>query len=144
MAKILVSACLLGCPTRYDGASKPSDAVLALAKDNVLIPVCPEQLGGLSTPRLPSERTPDGTKVMAKNGTDVTEQYMRGAETAKKLADLNQVDYCILKAGSPACGSGLIYDGSFTGKKVEGNGVAAELLKKNGFKVISEEDLAGK
>lgn len=141
MAKILVSACLLGCPTRYDGAAKPCQAVLALAKDNELIPVCPEQLGGLATPRLPSERTPDGTKVLAKNGTDVTEQYLRGAETARKLADLLGADYCILKSGSPSCGCGLIYDGSFSGKKVPGDGVTTELLKSAGYRVITEEDL---
>ena len=141
MAKILVSACLLGCPTRYDGASKPSEALLRLAENNVLIPVCPEQLGGLSTPRLPSERTPDGEKVLAKNGADVTEQYRRGAETALRIAELNRVDYCVLKSGSPACGSGLIYDGSFTGRKVPGDGVAAEMLKKAGFRVMTEEDL---
>lgn len=141
MKKILVSACLLGCQTRYDGASKPCDAVLALAEENVLIPVCPEQLGGLPTPRLPSERTPDGTKVMAKNGTDVTEQYMRGAQTALRLAELNRVDLCILKSGSPACGCGLIYDGSFSGRKVPGYGVAAQLLKEAGYTVMTEEDV---
>lgn len=141
MAKILVSACLLGCPTRYDGNSVPCQKILDLAKDNVLIPVCPEQMGGLTTPRLPSERQPGTGKLLAKDGSDVTEQYMKGVEITLSIAKLNSVDYCILKSLSPSCGTGIIYDGTFTGGKTEGDGVTAEALKKNGFKVISENDL---
>lgn len=140
MAKIIVSACLLGCKCRYDAKLKTCEKVLALAKDNVLIPICPEQMGGLTTPRNPSERV--GEKVMMKSGEDVTQNYKDGAANALRIAQINNADYAILKSGSPACGNGLIYDGSFSGKKIPGDGVAAELLKKNGFKVISEEDLA--
>ena len=139
MAKILVSACLLGCKCRYDAKLKTCEKVKALAADNILIPVCPEQMGGLTTPRNPSERV--GDKVIMNNGTDVTENYRTGAETALMIAELNGVDYAILKSGSPACGSGLIYDGSFSGKKIPGDGVAAELLKKNGFQVKTEEEI---
>lgn len=140
MSKILVSACLLGCSTRYDGDSKPCQKVLDLAKDNTLIPVCPEQMGGLSTPRLPSERQGESIVIM-KDGTDVTGNYDRGAQIALDIAKLNNVDYCIFKSGSPSCGKGLIYDGTFSGNKCEGNGKTTELFLKNGFKVFSEEDL---
>lgn len=138
MAKILVSACLVGCTCRYDAALKTNEKVLELAKDNVLIPVCPEQLGGLPTPRHPSERV--GSKVLRDDKVDVTKEYTLGAETAVKIAQMNNVDYCIMKSGSPACGCGLIYDGTFTGKKVPGDGLATEYLKKAGFKVQTEED----
>ena len=141
MAKILVSACLLGFPTRYDGTSKPCEAVLALAKDNVLIPVCPEQMGGLSTPRIPSERQRDGKTLLMRDGTDVTENYRRGVEMTLRLAEMNGVELCILKSGSPSCGKGEIYDGSFTGCKIPGNGVTAEALLHAGYTVITEKEI---
>lgn len=153
MKKILVSACLLGCECRYDGASKPCEKVLALADNEkaVLIPVCPEQLGGLPTPRVPSERQRDSEgrilpvteekSVIMKDGTDVSENYAKGAETALSIARLNKVDLAVLKSGSPSCGKALIYDGSFTGTKAPGNGVTVDLLESNGIKVLSEEDL---
>ena len=152
MKKILVSACLLGFECRYDGKSKPCEKLLSLAKDDtVLIPVCPEQLGGLPTPRLPSERqrTDKGAlksvrckgAVLMNDGTDVTANYKKGAAIALEAAKLNDVDCAVLKSGSPSCGKGLIYDGSFSGAKAEGNGVTAELLLKNGFKVLTEEEL---
>ncbi|MBR0481096.1 MAG: DUF523 domain-containing protein [Firmicutes bacterium] len=153
MKKILVSACLLGCECRYDGKSKPCEKVLALAekKDTVLIPVCPEQMGGLSTPRTPSERqrTKKGTlrsiskpgAVLMKDGSDASSYYKKGAEMALEIAKLCKVDYAILKSGSPSCGKDIIYDGSFSGKKAEGNGVTTEILLKEGFKVLSEEEL---
>ena len=139
MANILVSGCLVGCTCRYDAALKTSEKVLALAKDNTLIPVCPEQLGGLPTPRHPSERVAD--KVLRDDGIDVTKEYTLGANTVVNLAKLCKVDYCIMKSGSPACGCGKIYDGTFTGNKIPGDGIASEYLKKAGFKVITEEDL---
>lgn len=138
--KILVSACLLGCNCRYDGKSMPNEKVLELAKDNVLIPVCPEQMGGLTTPRNPSERQRNGTIIM-NDGTDVTENYRRGAEMALTVAKLNDVDYAIMKAKSPSCGKGLIYDGSFQKRLTEGNGITSDLLLKEGYKVITEKDL---
>ena len=141
MAVILVSACLLGCPTRYDGKSVPSEKVLALAADNVLIPVCPEQLGGLTTPRKPSERQPDGETLLMNDGTDVTENYRRGVDITLKIAELDRIDYAILKSCSPSCGKGLIYDGTFSGRKIPGSGVTAEALMNAGYTVYSEEDL---
>ena len=153
MKKILVSACLLGFECRYDGKSKPCEKLIALSKekDTVLIPVCPEQLGGLATPRLPSERqrTTEGKvrsisrpgAVLMNDGTDVTANYRKGAEIALDIAKMNEVDLAVLKSGSPSCGSCLIYNGSFTGAKSKGDGVTAEMLKEAGFKVITEEEL---
>jgi len=120
----LCSACLLGIRCRYDGKSKPRKNVIGLAKKEVLIPVCPEQLGGLSTPRKPSERK--GRKVIMKGGKDVTKNFKRGSRNVLKIAKTLGVKSAIFKEKSPACGSG---------------GVATELLRKNGIKVISEEEI---
>ena len=136
---ILVSACLLGCPCRYDGKSKPSDAVLALVEHHTLIPVCPEQMGGLATPRVPAERKSDG--VFTESGVDVTEQYRRGAEEALRLAKLYGCTYAILKARSPSCGSRQIYDGSFSRTLIPGDGVTAQLLKAHGITVLGESEV---
>lgn len=139
MKKILVSACLYGNECRYKGDSCFNEKVAKLGNDNILIPVCPEQLGGLPTPRNPAERV--GDKVISNAGADVTEQYMRGAELAVQIAKANNVDYCILKANSPSCGAGVIYDGTFSGNKVSGYGVTSEKLKAAGFKVLTENDI---
>ncbi|MCH5198929.1 MAG: DUF523 domain-containing protein [Oscillospiraceae bacterium] len=139
MAKILVSACLLGCNCRYDGKSCLNENIIALKKKHTLIPVCPEQLGGLETPRSPSER--QGDKVIMKTGEDVTAEYMRGAQETLRLANLFNIKKAILKANSPSCGKGIIYDGSFSGQKCSGNGVTAELFMKNGITVCSEEEI---
>ena len=138
MAVILVSSCLLGIRCRYKGDSVPCERLLALAKEHTLIPVCPEQMGGLPTPRNPSERVND--KVLSCTGADVTENYRRGAEAALYLAQLYRCDFAILKAYSPACGKGIIYDGSFSGSRKPGNGVAAELLLNHGLPVFTDEE----
>lgn len=135
----LVSACLLGTPCRYDGASRPSAAVLALGERHTLIPVCPECLGGLPTPRPPAERR--GDRVINCEGRDVTEEYRLGAEEVLRLARRHGVQGAILKSKSPACGVGRIYDGSFTRRLTDGNGVAAELLLSAGIPVTDEERL---
>ncbi len=137
--KLLVSACLLGCSCRYDGRSKPNAGVLALMDKHTLIPVCPEQLGGLPTPRPPAERKAGG--VFTQSGVDVTEPYARGGEEAVRLARLYGCEGAILKARSPACGKGRIYDGTFTGTLLEGHGVAAQALLEAGFWVVTEEEL---
>lgn len=137
--RILVSACLLGLPCRYDGQSKPNEAVLALAKTHELIPVCPECYGGLPTPRTPSERWAGG--VFTADGIDVTAQYQRGAQAALLLAQQLEIHTAILKERSPACGHGAIYDGSFTRQLIPGEGVAAELLLQHGLQVFGESDL---
>ena len=105
-----------------------------------LIPVCPEQMGGLPTPRVPSEVQQDG-RVMTKDGRDVSSEYNRGAEQVLKLAGLYDCTMAILKERSPACGHGRIYDGSFTGTLACGNGIAADLLIRNGIKVLGESEL---
>lgn len=136
---ILVSACLLGVRCRYDGGSKPQEPILRLMEKYTLIPVCPEQLGGLSPPRLPSERIAD--RVVMNDGTDVTEAYRRGAEEALRLARLFGCRLAVLKERSPSCGSGTIYDGSFSGRLTGGDGVTAALLRENGIAVYGESAL---
>ena len=138
---ILISACLLGVRCRYDGGSKPQPDAMRLAERYRLIPVCPEQLGGLTTPRLPSERT--GAQVVMRDGTDVTAAYRRGAEEALRLAELFDCRAAILKERSPSCGSGEIYDGSFSGALTAGDGVTAEVLKRYGIAVYGESQSDG-
>ena len=137
--KILVSACLLGEPCRYDGKSKPCEAVLELRKNHTLIPVCPEVMGGLPTPRAASEIQSDGT-VRNREGRDVTARYLRGAEEVLRIAQEQHCEAAILKEKSPACGKGQIYDGSFTGTLTEGNGICASLLTENGISVFGESE----
>ena len=139
MENILISACLLGAQCRYDGESKPLMQTVALMERYHLIPICPEQLGGLPTPRDPSERL--GGAVVTKQGADVTAQFSRGAAQALHLARLFGCKIAVLKARSPSCGSGTIYDGSFSGRLTPGDGVTAALLRENGITVYSEEDL---
>ncbi len=138
MAVILVSSCLLGCNCRYKGDGCRNERVLKLKDKHILIPVCPEQMGGLETPRNPSERVND--KVLSNAGRDVTEQFRKGAETALFLAQLNRVDFAVFKANSPSCGKGIIYDGTFTGGKKEGNGMTTDLLLENGIPVYTEDE----
>lgn len=139
--KLLISACLLGCRCRYDGASKPLPWIAALAERHTLVPVCPEQLGGLSTPRPPSERR--GDRVVTRTGGDVTAQYRRGAEETLRLCRLLGCEAALLKERSPSCGSGEIYDGTFTGTLTEGDGVTAELLRAQGIPVYGESRAEG-
>ncbi len=137
---ILISACLLGCACRYDGKSKPHPLAQELARQGLAVPVCPEQLGGLPTPRAPSER--QGEQVVSSLGADVTAQYRRGAEEALRLAELYGCTTAVLKERSPSCGSGAIYDGTFTGTVTEGWGTAAALLRRHGVRVLGESQLA--
>ena len=139
MAVILVSSCLLGCACRYKGDDCKNEKILELAKEHILLGVCPEQMGGLETPRDPSEIV--GDKVLSCAGRDVTAQYQKSAEAALYLAKLNHVDFAILKAKSPSCGKGLIYDGTFTGNKIPGNGVTVSLLLENDIPVYTEDEL---
>lgn len=139
---LLISACLLGTACRYDGESRGKVDALRLRSRYELIPVCPEQLGGLPTPRPPAER--QGAWVRTKAGQDVTDAYQKGAEEALRLAKLMGCRKALLKEKSPSCGSGAIYDGAFTGNLTAGDGVTAELLKKEGILVLGEsrwEDL---
>lgn len=137
--KLLVSACLLGCACRYDGKSKENAGVLSLLQQHEWIPVCPEQLGGLSTPRPCAERR--GDRVVTSEGRDVTEQYQRGAREALRIYRTLGCEAAVLKARSPSCGSRQIYDGTFSGVCVPGEGVCAQMLRENGVRVIDEEQL---
>ena len=139
--KLLISACLLGTPCRYDGKSKPlpAETLRRLRERYDLIPVCPEESGGLPTPRAPSERR--GVKVISNIGTDVTREYKAGAAYALKRAQEANAEAALLKARSPSCGKGEIYDGTFTKTLIPGNGVTAELLMQNGIVVFTEEDI---
>ena len=133
----VVSACLAGEPCRYDGGCSPCPAVQRLIRAGQALPVCPETLGGLPTPRGPSEIR--GGRVVAKDGTDVTDAFTRGAEEALRLAQENGCTAAILKARSPSCGSGEIYDGTFTGTRVPGEGVFARMAREAGLEIWNEE-----
>ncbi len=135
----ICSACLLGIKCRYDGKEETNRKIVNLSRKEILIPVCPEQLGGLSTPREPAEQK--GEKVVTKSGKDVSENFKRGAKQVLKIAGRYGIKVAILKQRSPSCGCGQIYDGTFSGKIIEGDGVTASLLKKRGIKVMTEEDL---
>ena len=134
--KILVSACLLGVSCRYDGQSKAYPLVDELCRRHEIVPVCPEIMGGLPTPRVPAER--QGARVVTKAGGDVTAQYRRGAEEVLRLAQKLGCTVAVLKERSPSCGSGHIYDGTFSGTLTDGWGVAAELLRRHGIRVLGE------
>ena len=139
MENILVSACLLGVACRYDGKRKPNEAAIALKEKYNLIPVCPEIMGGLPTPRLPSEIR--GETVIMENGEDVTDKYSKGAEETLRLARLFGCGKAVLKEKSPSCGSGRIYDGTFSKTLTEGNGVTAGMLLANGIRVAGETEI---
>ena len=141
MENLLISACLLGFECKYSGGSNALDGekLEALKESFRLIPVCPESAGGLPTPRLPSERR--GESVVNRLGQDVTEEYRKGAETALYLARRYGCSMALLKERSPSCGSGEIYDGSFTGALIPGDGTAAQALKAAGITVLGEKDI---
>jgi len=131
-----MSACLMGVNCRYDGGGKLVPQLKELMELAHIVPVCPEVLGGLTTPRTPSERV--GDKVLMKDGTDVTAAFRRGADEALKLARLYGAEIALLKERSPSCGSGVIYDGSFSGSFAPGDGVTGETMKANGIAVYGE------
>ena len=146
---ILVSACLLGINCKYNGDNNKNEQVEKYLKDKKFILVCPEQLGGMSTPRNPSEiinldedNVIEGNTIVINNkNLDVTEEFKKGALETLKIAKIYGCKKAILKEGSPSCGSSFIYDGSFKGKKVNGSGVTTSLLRQNNIVVISEKDI---
>ena len=142
---ILVSGCLVGINCKYNGGNNLDERILNLVKEGKAIPVCPEQLGGLKTPRNPSEiQNKDGKRfVAACDGTDVTKEYERGAEEVLNLAKKLGIKEVIFQPRSPSCGKGLIYDGTFSKNKIEGNGITADLLMKNGIKVYMPDEYFG-
>ena len=133
--KILVSACLLGVNCKYNGGNNASDEVDEFLKDYEIIPICPEIMGGLSTPRCPAEKI--GDKVITKEGNDVTEQYIKGSKECLFLAQKYNVKKALLKLKSPSCGYKQIYDGTFSNILINGNGITAELLENNGVEIIT-------
>lgn len=136
---ILVSACLLGVACRYDGDSRPNDAVWALAERYRLIPVCPESMGGLPIPREPSEIV--GDRVLSRMGKDVTAEYRRGAQRVLSIARKFGCRAALLKEKSPSCGTGTVHNGKFDGGLTDGYGVTAALLRENGIAVFGESGL---
>ena len=136
---LVVSACLAGESCRYDGKDNRVEAVAQLVAEGVAVTVCPEGLGGLPTPRVPSERL--GACVVNAEGVDVTAEFARGAERALRICEEHGCAEAILKAKSPSCGCGCIYDGTFSRKLIEGNGVFAEMLLARGIPVRTELDL---
>lgn len=144
---ILVSSCLAGLKVRYNGTHCLDEKVAKLIEEKKAVAVCPEVLGGLSTPREPAEiiggdgnDVLDGkAKVVTENGKDVTEHLLRGAYATLEVAKKVGATLVVLKENSPSCGSTMVYSGEFNGQKIAGDGVTSALLKRNGFKVISEE-----
>lgn len=144
----IVSACLLGINCKYDGKNNANAKVMNMKCG--LVPVCPEQLGGQATPRPASEITGGSgldvlegrAKVIEKDGNDVTDFFTKGAYEVLNIAKVMSIKEAVLKARSPSCGCGKIYDGTFKRKLLNGDGVTAALLKKNGIKVITEEEVS--
>jgi len=133
--KILVSACLLGVNCKYDGGNNYSKEIDEFLKDYDVIPICPEIMGGLPTPRVASEILEE--RVITKDGKDVTKEYVKGANECLFLAKKYNVGKALLKLRSPSCGYGQIYDGTFSHNLIEKNGVTSELLKKNGIEIVT-------
>jgi uncharacterized protein YbbK (DUF523 family) len=148
----VVSACLCGINCNYKGESKPDKAIIELVRAGGAIPVCPEQLGGLATPRPGSEiRGGTGSDVLDGNanvinsrGKDVTNEFVKGAFEVLKLARITNATEAILKARSPSCSHGKVYDGNFSGVLIDGDGVTAALLRRNGIIVLTEEEYGKK
>ena len=146
---ILVSACLLGVNCKYNGGNNKNQKVIEFLKEIEFIMVCPEELGGLKTPRIPCEIVDESVgnlskkkiKVINKDGIDLTENFVKGACETLEIAKSKNIKIAILKAKSPSCGCGLIYDGKFNKKLVLGNSVTAQILKDNGIEVVTEEDI---
>lgn len=137
--KIIVSACLLGENCKYNGGNNKCDDIIALAEKFEIIPVCPECFGGLPIPRVPSEIR-DG-KVYSKTGEDLTEAFLSGAEQTLYIAKEANAPCAVLKENSPSCGFGKIYDGTFSGNKIDGNGITAQLLYDNEIQVFGESQV---
>ena len=136
--KILISACLVGLNCKYNGKNNKNIKLIELMKEHDLVPVCPEQLGGLPTPRPGAQRREN--KVITQEGKDVTKEYQRGAEEVLRLAKELGIKKAILKSRSPSCGVDTIYDGTFTNTLIERDGVTAELLRKNRIQVVSSDE----
>jgi uncharacterized protein YbbK (DUF523 family) len=140
---ILISRCFLGDKVRYNSEIiQLEHSLLALwQKQNRLIAICPEVSGGLSVPREPAEQQPNSDQIITISGTDVTKEFNLGAKQALTLCRQHNIRFAILKESSPSCGSTLIYDGSFSNKKISGQGVTSKILTQEGIKIFSENNL---
>ena len=139
--KVLVSACLLGDNCKYNGGNNYQQDVVDYLKDKEYVKVCPECLGGLKTPRVPSEIV--GDKVINREGIDVTYEYQKGACETLKIAKRENIDLAVLQSNSPSCGCGKIYDGTFSKNLIDGDGITTNLLKEHDIKVIPSDKLKG-
>ena len=146
----LISSCLCGVNCKYNGSNNLNSKCLDLFKEGKAILICPEQLGGLLTPRTPAEIQGDSegvlngnNKIITKKGLDVTKEFLKGAYETLHIAKLSKINKAILKEGSPSCGVNYIYDGNFNGTKIKGKGLTATILEKNGIDIISDIDLKG-
>lgn len=139
---MIISACLCGCDCKYNGKNNKNESCVELLKRGKAVLVCPEQLGGMTTPRVPSEILKNDGKisVISKEGKDVSKEFKKGAKEALKIAKLVDAKVAILKNGSPSCGSKYIYDGTFLGNKIKGEGITAKLFVENGIEVFSEDE----
>lgn len=136
--KIMVSACLLGDNCKYNGGNNFHKELVNFLKDYEVIKICPEVMGGLSIPRIPAEIK--NNKVINQKEVDVTKEYYRGAEKTLKIAQDNNIKIAILKKHSPSCGSGYVYDGTFSHTLTKGDGITAKLLKENGIMILNEDN----
>jgi len=136
---ILCSACLMGIACRYDGRAKPNEKILKLSKRKILIPVCPEILGGLPTPRERAEIK--GKRVVTQSGKDITKQFLKGAKEVLKIAKIFRTKLAIFADKSPSCGVHYIYDGTFSKKLIKGEGVCTKLLRQHQIKVICPDEI---
>ena len=139
MEKLLISSCLIGNNTKYNGKNNYIKEIEQLKLKYELIPICPEVLGGLSIPRDPSEINND--KVISINNKDVTKEFNIGANKALNIALLNNIKYALLKDGSPSCGNTYIYDGTFKNNKIDGIGITTKLLKSHNIKIYNENNI---
>ena len=137
--KLLISSCLYGLNTKYSGGNNKISKIKELEEKYELILACPEVLGGLSTPRDPSEQMKD--KVFSNKGLDVTDNFNLGASKTLEIIKKHKIKKALLKESSPSCGSNLIYDGTFSGTKINGLGVTAKLLKENGITIYNENEI---
>lgn len=136
--KYIVSACLTGVRCAYDGEHRRVERIVEMVREGIALPVCPEQLGGLPTPRPPVEIS--SGRVVDQHGNDLSDNFERGAQEALKVCRMAACSKAILKSRSPSCGSGCVYDGTFSGARISGDGVFAALLKANDIVVLSDEE----
>ncbi len=141
MEKLLVSGCLLGNNTKYNGGNNYIPLIEKIKEKYEIFVICPESMGGLTIPRNPSEIRLNTDLVFSLTGLDVTHQFNKGAETALKIAIDNNIKLALLKESSPSCGVNKIYDGTFSGNKIAGMGITTRLLTQNGIKCYSENEI---